>query len=367
MYFSGKLEIDPSQLTKIEKIKPTALFKKLIHSLSFGIAGAEKEEHETFSALAITQQLYSALKNMNIDDIVRISMNGHDFYLDTKGEKNDLEKAIFEFEAKVDPLEAKVFDNILFVVEHASTEIKYLVEIRIQRKHKVGEYPIQVIINGVMSEFQLKENETKEDLKLRMNSIFADSTNYQQYVQQMKAVFDNFINNMEMSVKKFMQVDDIKNVSKAKIIRAKERTASPSRLSRFSHHENEELEPIYHGYFAMNSFFFYSWIWSEMAYSNNVFINDVDIVDEAGADVMSIGEQGFNAGEFDTLNEAADFAIPEGADIEAFQGNEYVTELQESGYDFGMGDDSVATDSDSSWISDWGGDDGGFDDSGDFD
>ena len=45
MYLENLITIDPSQLTKIEKIKPTKAFKKLLFSLTNGII-SNKEERE---------------------------------------------------------------------------------------------------------------------------------------------------------------------------------------------------------------------------------------------------------------------------------------------------------------------------------
>ena len=47
MYFKGKLTVDPSQLTKIESIRPESSFKKLLYNLTGGQI-ADKEEIETF-------------------------------------------------------------------------------------------------------------------------------------------------------------------------------------------------------------------------------------------------------------------------------------------------------------------------------
>jgi hypothetical protein len=314
------------------------------------------------------QQLYAALKDQGINNIIRLNMNGHDFYLDTKGEKDDLEKAMLEFETQVDPLEAEIFENILFVTEHDTENIKYLVEIKVDRKHNPGEYPIKLIINGVLTQLQLKQGETDADLKRRMQSIFATKVDYDTFVRSMKSQFENFTNDIEMSIRKFIQTDDIKNTVKTKIVRPKQKINDISKVR--TSMDNYEVEPIYHGYFAMNSFFFYSFLWSSMAYSNNVYINDVDIVDEAGSEVMSVGEEGFNAGEFDTLNEEAPFEVPEGADTDVFSGNEFEGDIADSGAEFTSFESADAgVDSEGSWLSDWGSDSdfGYFGDFGDFD
>ena len=325
MYFSGKLEIDPSKMTVIQKVKPNDTFKKIIHSITFGKAASDKEEHETFNALGIGQQLYAALLDKGINDIVRINMNGHDFYFDKRGEKNDLDKAMLEFETSVDPLEAGIFKNLLFVAEHDENKLKYLIEIKVDRTHKIGEYPIQIVMNGLISDLQMKAHESKEDLERRMGAVFATRESYDNYVRTMRSQFDSFVNDMDMSLRKFIQADDIRNSTKAKLIRAKEKVNSMDKIRTYE--DRLDMDPVFHGYFAMNTFFMYSFMWSSMAYANNVHINNVDIIDETGADVMSVGENGFDAGEVNTLNEDAPFEVPEGADTETFSGNEFEDEL----------------------------------------
>ncbi|MFT6872294.1 MAG: hypothetical protein ACJAVN_001300 [Roseivirga sp.] len=43
MYFSGRLSIDPSQLTKIERVEPDEVFKKLLHFVTSGATSKKIE------------------------------------------------------------------------------------------------------------------------------------------------------------------------------------------------------------------------------------------------------------------------------------------------------------------------------------
>ena len=63
MYLENLITVDPSELTKIEKVKPTKAFKKLLYSLTNGII-SDKEERETFNAIAILQQINATLRNL---------------------------------------------------------------------------------------------------------------------------------------------------------------------------------------------------------------------------------------------------------------------------------------------------------------
>ncbi|MGB0430643.1 MAG: hypothetical protein ACPGLV_09230, partial [Bacteroidia bacterium] len=69
MYLEGKITIDPAQLTKIEKIKPQKAFKKMLFFLTSG-AISDKEEHETFQAVSILQQLNMCFRNQGINNII---------------------------------------------------------------------------------------------------------------------------------------------------------------------------------------------------------------------------------------------------------------------------------------------------------
>jgi len=81
MYLEGIITIDPSQLTQIKKIKPTKAFKKFLHQLTLG-AVSDKEERETFTAVAILQQLNASFRNLGINNIIKISHDDIDFYHD---------------------------------------------------------------------------------------------------------------------------------------------------------------------------------------------------------------------------------------------------------------------------------------------
>lgn len=53
-------------------------------------------------------------------------------------------------------------------------------------------------------------------------------------------------------------------------------------------------------------------MWADMCHSHNIYCNNISIVDDLGNDVVSIGENGFDAGEVDTLNIDKEFELPSG-------------------------------------------------------
>lgn len=362
MYFSGKIEVDPLKMTKIEVVKPDNFFKKVLHHVTFG-KSSDKVEKETFTAMVILNQLYNALKASKINNIISLAINDHTFYLDEKGEKDDLDKAVFETETALDPLESQTFKNVFMVLEHDANNQKYLLEMKVEKEHKVGEYPIKVIINGLMTEFKAKPGETREELKRRIDALFSSQSKYDSYVESQRALFNNFIDDLALSVRKFIPSDDINITSNSKIIRPKEKVADKGHIKR-----TYSSGPVYHNYYGIDDYFFYSWLWSSSLYSHGIHVHNTDIVDPEGNDIMSVGDEGFNAGDTNTLNEDADFEPPNEGDIDYFGDNDYEAELSDANL---FDDDSLTnvgfdSDTDSSWLS-GGGSDFDFGDFGDFD
>ncbi|MFC2130025.1 hypothetical protein ACFLSQ_01175 [Bacteroidota bacterium] len=347
MYFNGVLEIDPSQITVFKKVKPSKLFAKLKDVLSFG-ALSDKQEHETFTAVSILQQMNMGLRSITVKNVIRLAVDDYDFYLDEKGVDDDLEQAMFEFKAKVDPLESELFDAIYLVLEHIDDHLKYLIEISITRKHIIGEYPIKINVNAVLKDLKyLDEDSSKDRLKAKIEEIFNDQDKYNTFVNEKKKIFNNFLDELVQAIKKFIRIDDITVQSNTQIIRLKESIKSPIQIrhGRYS-------EPVHYGYYGIDNFFFYTVMWSSLMYHNNIYCSNCMIVDSLGNPIMNVGETGFNAGESNTLNDEAQFEPPADGDIEYFGGNEFDTELNASNL-ISSSDDTEGADSDtedSSWL-----------------
>ena len=152
MYFEGILSIDPNELTKIEKVKPQKAFKKIFHYLTLGNI-TDKQEIETFTALSMLQQLYGVFKRNNITNIIRLSHDEIDFYLDEQGKTDDLKEALDKYSIEIDYSMSTFFKKLLLILEHHDTNFKYLIEIDINRTHEVGTFPIELKITGLIQDF----------------------------------------------------------------------------------------------------------------------------------------------------------------------------------------------------------------------
>ncbi len=318
MILSGTMTVDPSQLTNIEAKKPTKVFGKLLYKLTLG-ALSEKEEVETFTAISILQEINRVFVSVGISNIVRIAKDGLDFYLDTEGKKDDLKEAMDNFSLEIGSIESELFNQLILVLEHEEDDLKYLIEIKINRTHDVGDFPIEISVDGLMARY----NSGAGDPKVKMNKLFSDQKTYDSFVEGQKATFNRFIDKLDMELRKFIKIDEINVTSKPQIIRPDKKISGTKEIK-----HNTAGRPVHYGYYGYDDYYLYSWYWAESMHMHNIHCHDVMIVDPAGDAVLDVGEEGFMAGEEAALNPDEEFSVPEGDDIEAIGGNEFIEESE---------------------------------------
>lgn len=354
MYFSGRLSVDPSQKTVIEKIKPTKVFRKFLHLLTVG-GISDRQEQETFTAVAILQQFNMAFRALGISNLVRLARDDLDFYLDSEGKKGDLKESVEEFELETDAFDSEYFNSLFLVVEHEDENFKYLIEVKISRIHTPGEHPISVNVNALLRDFKSGPNDDARAVKSRMEKIFASQASYDSFLREKRSSFEAFISSLELEIKKFIHTDEIVNDTRTKIIRPKEPVTSRAEIRHTSHGD-----PVYYGYYGGDDYLFYTLMWSSMCHDHHVYCNHIHVVDDHGAEIMAVGEQGFDAGESNALNPGEDFEVPEGADTTLQEGSQFDCDIADHRVETSSGGMSDG-DSGGSWFDSVGGGDSGGD------
>jgi hypothetical protein len=211
MYFKGVISVDPSQITKIKKVQPKRAFRRMLYSLTLGKI-SDKEEHETFTAVSILQQIYLALKEMKIDNIIRLRHNDLDFYHDNEGKKNDLQEAMDSYELEIDEAMSEVFKQLSILLEHEDNYFKYLIEIDINRTHKVGEYPIVLKVSGLIKDFKSSSKNGveghEEGVRSKLEGVMGSQDSFNSYITVKEGIFNLFLENLNLAIKKSIHIDD---------------------------------------------------------------------------------------------------------------------------------------------------------------
>ncbi len=305
MYFSARLSIDPSQLTKIERVEPDQVFGKLLHFLTSG-ATSKKIEHETFTAVSVLQQLNRLFWEIDINNIIRLSHDDIDIYYDKEGKKDDLKDALDNYELTINDAMSHHFQTLQLVLEHDDRNFIYLIEIDINRTHAVGAYPIEIKINALMKEFRMKEGENEESVRAKMKTRFAGQDVLDQFIQEQYLSFETFVNDLGLRVRKHIRIDDVKIKMDKRVVMPKSKDRRPVSKGRRKN-PTREYDPVFDGYYGFGDILLYSFLWSELLHDHHMHVSDVTMIGE-GADVLgSIGAEGIDASDADLFNADMDF------------------------------------------------------------
>ena len=202
MYFEGTITIDPSEITKITNIKPTKAFKKFLHSITLG-AVSDKEERETFTAVAILQQINATFRQLKVNNIIKLSHDDIDFYHDTEGKENDLKLALDKYDIEINDAMSTNFKQLNMVLEHKDDTFKYLYEIKINKDHKVGVHPIEIKISALLNRF------AKENAQDEIKKVLEYQEAYDLFQKQMHNEFEAYLNTIKFQLKKEIKIDNI--------------------------------------------------------------------------------------------------------------------------------------------------------------
>jgi hypothetical protein len=138
---------------------------------------------ETFSAPDILSRLNAALKNSGISNLIRVSHDDTEFYIDKNNQPNDLDRTIDEFNDLLRNSFERFYEKIAVIMEICHDGIDFMVELNLSRLHPVGEFPIQFYITGV-------PNPNQE--------------------LQMDRAFELFVEKLEQNICKYIDISDIK-------------------------------------------------------------------------------------------------------------------------------------------------------------
>jgi hypothetical protein len=291
MYFEASITIDPSQVTKIEKVKPTKAFKRMLYHLTKG-GIAEKEERETFTAVSILQQLNKAFIQKGVTNVIRLAHDDIDFYLDEQGLEDDLKDAFDAYELKIDHSMSTYFNQLILVLEHEDGSFKYLLETKISKNHKVGDYPIEIKLTGLLKGV----GKSSDRVKKQMSEIFSSQKNYDNYKLEKLHDFTTFIDDFVLCIQKMINVDDVKSDIKTKIVVPKEKITSQKGIK---NNRTSNYYGVHYGYYGFDDYLLYSMMWSSVGQDYDLSHTDIYYESEEGSELGHLDEVESASSHFD--------------------------------------------------------------------
>jgi len=349
VYLSATMTIDPSHLTQLRR-KPTKGFRRFAELLTGNLL-SQREEHETFTALSIMQEINIALRSVGVTDVVKFTKDDQVLYEDRAStSSDDMPQAIDTLTRQRTP-QGETFSTLSLLLEHHLATIAVIIEIRVSRVHDIGVYPIQISLNGLDAELQATEG--LQTLNDRLEGVFASQQTYDAYTESKKNEFEAFVLQLELAFRRRMSIDNLHRRVHANIVRPGLTPPRPSGAAGGAIPDSgpaatpdTDSAPMLQRYHSGADSMMYLWMWSSFMHSHNTYCHGATIVTESGVPAFSVGDEGFHAGESAALDPEAPFEAPDCliAPIEELGGE------VSNGTDFDLLQTSTGDETRSSWF-----------------
>ena len=332
MYFSGRVLIDPAHATVIERHELKGPFKKLLNFLTPQDITPEKEL-ETFSAVFMLRNLRQAFLNMGVTNLIRLAKNEVTFYIDEEGDEQDLDRAVEAFGNSIRPTENEQFDNLSLALEHRRDGLHYLLEIRVVKRHAVGEYPLKIKVNA-FPELPFPESVSPGWVQEQCSTFCQNQEAFDAFLTQGRTAFNGFLESIEKQITNGMEVTDAQTWSSLRLIRPKQPVVDAGAAENLLkaakktfYPDGFDPDPIFGGYPRFQHDLFSSYQWAATCHQKALVCRDMEVVDEFGRAVINIGNAGLFAGATGTLNPESPFEPAKGGDLTYFDENSFFNEI----------------------------------------
>jgi len=275
MYYESNFDLKPTSSVRETLERPSKVFKKIYSLIAGGLTPTERLQTEV--ALAILQAVNCKLRAAGVNNLVRLSVDDTDVYLDNQGLQSDLSYAITNFATSMQGQSMKLYNTFLLVLEHDLDGLKYIIDIAIKRRIKEGESPVQVTVSAVINEFQLSEGESEDELKERLKGVISNTESLKAIQKKYQALFSIFTNQLNEQLASISGLEGAPVEVKTQVMVPHSKDSKkPRYLSRSS--------SLHQGYCGFDDSTSYLWLWFFLM-SDSASADDFEsmhLVDETG-------------------------------------------------------------------------------------
>lgn len=281
MYFTGHMTVDPNDITEIVQARPSKGFFRLAQQISRGLED-KNAERESFAAVSILQRVNIALRSLGITNILHLSKDGYLVYEDKAGVEDDFKLALIEFGRNTDAEQRREFRVLTLALEHPGDLLEFLIEIEIVKLHRVGEFPINITVNGVYREFFASDGQLSENAKSGLAAVFQTQSGHDAVQSAAEVEFREFMSQLENACQSHLRVDDLHRETKTKVLKRNRRRRGFLR--------GGLTDPIFYKHYHWHDHTVYVEEWSDHYDAENCMLHHCEVIDEDGTVVAELGE-----------------------------------------------------------------------------
>lgn len=171
MYFVGRVALDLAG-TSVQLQPPANFFGGVANLLTQGRWGT-REEMETYKLLAFAQSANRGLRELGVQDVIRVSIQDQVIYEDLQSRTDDFAAAMDALKAKLgggaEPDPTSEFDMVL---KYDDGVLTYVIDLDFVREHLPGADPAVIGVTAVPSQLRRNPGESTHDFETRISRHF---------------------------------------------------------------------------------------------------------------------------------------------------------------------------------------------------
>jgi hypothetical protein len=159
---------------------------------------------QAFPTSSILKQLVSTMQGIGISDVAVLSHDGVEVFRDTKGDDDDIARALDHFIRETPATAKRKFNTLRFVVGHEVDLLKFVIDIGVEWIHDVGTHAIEVKVAGFLRAFRSEDGFTPQ-LQGLFESIFQIQSDYDTVCAAAGEEFDAFVKELNSAFRDEMK------------------------------------------------------------------------------------------------------------------------------------------------------------------
>ena len=160
---------------------------------------------KTFPTSSILKQLVSTMQGIGISDAAVLTHDGVEVFRDTKGDDDDIAKALDHFIRETPATAKRKFNTLRVVLGHEVDLLKFVIDIGVEWIPDVDAHAIEVKVAGFLQAFRSEDGFTPE-LQELFESIFQIQSDYDAVCTAAGEEFDAFVKELNSAFRDKMKL-----------------------------------------------------------------------------------------------------------------------------------------------------------------
>lgn len=262
MYLTSQIYFSAQKGAEIELKKPSKVFAKLLRLIAPAQA---KDMQLNQTVIATLQSLNSALLQIGIDNVIRLSIDSKDIYVDDAQEDDDLPKAMEALAKSTFANPYNEYNKIELSLEHEDENFKYIITIDVNKNFRSDQKPFKTSINAYFKDLAISAAKIEE----KVTELSQDQNNFNQYVESKISHFETFLERVKGSMAKEFQtepkIDPVKKWVNSHV---------PSNTKKIKFDKRHQYSDNYNDYYGMEGDLLYTYMWFNLFEGSSVEHND---------------------------------------------------------------------------------------------